>query len=60
MSSSTEDRRARLERARQAVRVVERWCYRQVADAETPDQEREAQDELRLAVGLRRKLDKEE
>jgi len=46
--------------ARQAIRIVERWCYRQVADAETPEQELNAKATLRLAVGLRRKLDKEE
>lgn len=49
-----------MDQARQAVRVVERWCYRQVADADTPEAEARAKGELRLAVGLRRKLDKED
>jgi len=49
---------ARLAEARRAVRVVERYLYAALGAAEegSPEAKR-AQDEMRLAVGLRRKLD---
>ena len=60
MSSSTGDKRARLKQAQHSIRIVERFCYRMVADAETDQEQQKARAELRLAVGLRRMLDKEE
>lgn len=44
-------------RAREAVREVERFAYRILSDAETDGRVLEARSILRLAVGLRRKLD---
>jgi hypothetical protein len=52
------DDAARAEQARQAVRVVERFAYRAVADAVEDGEVREARKVLRLAVGLRRMLDR--
>jgi hypothetical protein len=43
--------------ARHAVRSVERFAYRIVADAVTAEDVEEAQRILRLAKGLRRRLD---
>jgi hypothetical protein len=43
--------------ARSAVRNVERFAYRIVSDALKPSEVAEAASILRLAVGLRRKLD---
>lgn len=47
----------RLELARNAVRLVERFAYRIVSDAEGLNEVHAARDILRLTVGLRRKLD---
>jgi hypothetical protein len=49
---------ARLAEARRAIRIVERYLYAALGEAEegSPEAKR-AQDEMRLAVGLRRKLD---
>ena len=44
--------------ARSSIRSVERFAYRIVSDALKPEEVAEAASILRLAVGLRRKLDK--
>lgn len=49
---------ARLAEARRAIRTVERYLYAALgAAAEGSPEARDAQNEMRLAVGLRRKLD---
>jgi len=48
----------RAQQARTAVRIVERFAYRAVADAPEGEEAREAHTVLRLAVGLRRLLDR--
>jgi len=52
------DDEARAEQARQAVRIVERFAYRIVADAVEESEVQGARTVLRLAVGLRRLLDR--
>ena len=47
----------RLAQVRSAVRDVERYAYRELADAEGEVKVLEARQILRLAVGLRRLLD---
>jgi hypothetical protein len=51
----------RLADACRAIRVVERYLYKVLSEAEEGSAEaRKAQDVMRLAVGIRRKLDAEE
>jgi hypothetical protein len=53
-------RTARLIEARRAIRIVERFLYAALGEAEEGSPEaKKAQDEMRLAIGLRRKLDAE-
>jgi hypothetical protein len=48
----------RRSEACRAIRVVERYLYWALGNADEGSKEaRQAQDEMRLAVGLRRKLD---
>jgi hypothetical protein len=47
----------RLEAARVAVRIVERFVLRELSEAEEDHEVRAARDLQRLTVGLRRKLD---
>jgi hypothetical protein len=44
-------------RARDAIRIVERFTYHAISVAETEEQVAEARSVMRLVVGLRRKLD---
>jgi hypothetical protein len=46
-----------LQKAREAIRVVERLAYGLVSEAEEKEDVEAAQLIMRLAVGLRRKLD---
>jgi hypothetical protein len=53
-----ENSTARLAEARRAIRIVERYLYAALGEAvEGSPEAKKAQDEMRLAVGLRRKLD---
>jgi hypothetical protein len=47
----------RVEAARQQARDIERFCYRLVGGMETDEEIKKARGVLRLAVGLRRKLE---
>jgi hypothetical protein len=54
----TDEEVARLEEARRAVRVVERYMYWALGRADEGSEEaRKVADQMRLVVGLRRKLD---
>jgi len=54
----TQEEARRRSEACRAVRVVERYLYWALGNAEENTEEaRQARDEMRLAVGLRRKLD---
>lgn len=54
----TEEEQTRIVEARRAIRVVERYLYWALGRAEEGSVEaRQVADEMRLAVGLRRKLD---
>ena len=52
-----DDLRAKAVTARWAIRDVERFAYRIVSDAEEIGELSKARNILRMAVGLRRKLD---
>jgi hypothetical protein len=56
--AEVDNNEVRLDEARRAIRVIERYLYAALGAAEEGSPEaKKAQNVMRLAVGLRRKLD---